>query len=172
MDFTVEQLAGTHLLDKFASGQPYLDLWLREFAHNADRKNLGRTFVWHAGDNEILGYYTLAPTVIDREELPARLGHGSPNRIPAVLLARLALDQRLHGQGLGGELLISALGRIVRAATQVGGRFVVVDAIDDAAVAFYRHYGFRPCPIPGRRLVRKMSDMAAALDSQDARISV
>jgi GNAT superfamily N-acetyltransferase len=166
VEFTVERLAGTHLLDKVDSGQPYLDLWLREFARNVDRKNLGRTFVWHAGDNEILGYYTLAPTVIDREELPARLGRGNPNRIPAVLLARLALDQRLHGQGLGEQLLVSALERIVRAATQVGGRFVVVDAIDDTAAAFYRHYGFRPCPIPGRRLVRKVSDIAAALNGQ------
>ena len=85
IDFTVERRTGTHLLDKFDSGQPYLDLWLREFARNVDRKNLGRTFVWHAGDNEVLGYYTLAPTAIDREELPANLGRGSPNRIPAVL---------------------------------------------------------------------------------------
>jgi GNAT superfamily N-acetyltransferase len=163
IEFTVEQLSGTHLLDKFDSGQPYLDLWLREFARNVDRKNLGRTFVWNVGDSEILGYYTLAPTVIDREELPARLGRGKPNSIPAVLLARLALDQRLRGQGLGEQLLLSALERIVRAATQVGGRFVVVDAIDDAAVAFYRHFGFHLCPIPGRRLVRKVSDIAAAL---------
>jgi len=59
------------------------------------------------------------------------------------------------------------LERIVRASIQVGGRFVVVDAIDDAAVAFYRHYGFHPCPIPGRRLVRKVSDIAAALNGKD-----
>jgi GNAT superfamily N-acetyltransferase len=165
-EFTVERLAEAHLLDKFDSGQPYLDLWLRGFARNADLKNLGRTFVWHAGDNEVLGYYTLAPTVIDREELPAKQGRGSPNRIPAVLLARLALDKRLHGQGLGGQLLVSALERIVRVSTQVGGRFVVVDAVDDAAVAFYCHYGFHRCPIPGRRLVRKVSDIAAALSGQ------
>jgi len=55
-EFTVEQLTGMHLLDKLDSGQPYLDLWPREFARNADRKNLGRTFVWHTGDNEIPGW--------------------------------------------------------------------------------------------------------------------
>lgn len=168
-DFIVEQLTEAHLLDKFDSGQPYLDLWLREFARNVDRKNLGRTFVWHAGDNEVVGYYTLAPTVIECEELPARLGRGSPNRIPAVLLARLALDQRLHGQGLGEQLLISALERIVRASAQVGGRFVVVDAVDEAAVAFYRRYGFHVSPVRGRRLVRKMNDIAAALKGNDTR---
>jgi GNAT superfamily N-acetyltransferase len=157
------RLTGDHDLSTFDSTQPDLNHWLQQHATTADAKGLGRTYVWHRGDNRVLAYYTLSPHLIRREELPARFGRGGPDRIPAILLARLALDRTLHGQGLGGELLYDALSTAVSAATRVGGRYVLVDAIDDKAAAFYLHHGFRTCPVPGRRLVRKMSDIAKAL---------
>jgi GNAT superfamily N-acetyltransferase len=92
------------------------------------------------------------------------LGRGDPDRVPALLLARLALDRTLHGQGLGTELLLDALTRALAASNRVGGRYLVVDAIDDRAVAFYEHHGF--LRVPGsalRRLVRKVSDIEASL---------
>jgi predicted N-acetyltransferase YhbS len=64
--------------------------------------------------------------------------------VPGYLLARLALATPLHGQGLGGELLLDALSRIVEAARISGGRLIVVDALDDHAHAFYRRYDFIP----------------------------
>jgi predicted N-acetyltransferase YhbS len=78
------------------------------------------------------------------------------------LLARLALDQSLHGQGLGGALLADALERIVAATETVAARFVVVDAMDDSAADYYEHHGFRRVP-DTRRLVQKLTDIAAAL---------
>jgi GNAT superfamily N-acetyltransferase len=114
------------------------------------------------GDDRVVAYYTVVAHLIVRGELPRALGHGSPEQIPAVLLARLALDRGLQGKGLGGALLAEALGRIEAATRVVAARFVVVDAIDPRAAAFYRHHGFRP--IPGSpRLVQKLSDVAAAL---------
>jgi GNAT superfamily N-acetyltransferase len=80
-----------------------------------------------------------------------------------VLLARLALDRTLHGQGRGGALLAEALDRVVVATRTVAARFVVVDALDGAAAGFYEHYGFRPIP-ETLRLVQKLSDIAAALE--------
>jgi GNAT superfamily N-acetyltransferase len=80
-----------------------------------------------------------------------------------VLLARLALDRSLHGQGLGGALLAEALQRALSVSETVAARFVVVDALDEDAVGFYVHHGFRR--IPGTlRLLQKMADIAAALD--------
>jgi len=100
--------------------------------------------------------------VIVREELPRSLGRGNPAQIPLVLLARLALGKSLHGQGLGGALLADSLQRVVAATQTVAARFVVVDAIDNAAQSFYAHYGFREIP-SSLRLVQKISDIAAAL---------
>lgn len=110
----------------------------------------------------MLAYYSLTAHLLQREELPRSPGRGGPRQIPAVLLARLALDRSLHGQGLGGALLADALGRVVAATETVAARFVVVDAIDEPAAIFYEYHGFRRIP-DTRRLVQKISDIAAAL---------
>jgi len=80
-----------------------------------------------------------------------------------VLLARLALDRSLHGDGLGGALLAEALARVVGVTDTVAARFVVVDAIDNTAAAFYGHHGFRRIP-ETLRLVQKVADIAASLE--------
>jgi GNAT superfamily N-acetyltransferase len=119
----------------------------------------GRTWVWTTGVDDVVAFFTLAGHVVERAEIPGKLGRGSPDRIPAVLIARLALHETLHGRGLGGTLLADALSRIVAATEMVAARFVVVDAVDDSAAGFYAHYGFQQ--IPGAtRLVRKISDIA------------
>lgn len=48
-------------------------------------------------------------------------------------------------------------------ARQYGARAVVVDVIDDRAVAFYRHHGF--LALEGRRRYRRVSDIERALRS-------
>lgn len=163
--FESEPLGEHHDFSQFDSGQPTLDEWLRRHARQADAKRQGRTYVWHdRGDPLVVAYFTLCPHVLERGELPRRLGRGDPDRIPSILLARLALDRTLHGQGLGTELLLDALSRAVAASNRVGGRYLAVDAIDEQAAAFYEHCGFHRCPGAGiRRLVRKISDIAATL---------
>jgi len=157
-----------HELGTLNSGEPEFDLWLREHAAGAEARRVARTFVWVAADGDpyqVLGYYSLTGHRLVRDVLPKSIGRGSPAEIPAVLLARLALDQAHHGAGAGGALLADALGRIVVATQTVAARFVVVDALHERAATFYEQYGFRR--IPGTlRLVQKLSDIAAAIDLQ------
>ncbi len=158
-----EHLAADHDLDAFSSGVEVLDDWLRRSARHAEAANTGRTFVWvETGSPIVVGYFTLAAHLLRRAEVPAPVGRGSPEAIPAILLARLALDRSRHGQGLGGQLLLDALERAVDASMRAAGRLIVVDAIDDDAARFYAHYGFRACP-GSRRLVRKTSEVSRAL---------
>jgi GNAT superfamily N-acetyltransferase len=93
------------------------------------------------GQSDVLAYFSIAPTQVLASELTHALA-GGYSIVPAYLLARLALDQGLQGQGLGGELLIDALSRIVDASASGGGRLIVVDAIDEGAIAFYQHHDF------------------------------
>lgn len=90
------------------------------------------------------------------------MGRGGPAEIPAVLLARLALDVHLRGEGLGAVLVADALDRIVVATNVVAARLVVVDALAEPVARFYEQLGFRR--IPGsHRLVQKVADIEAAL---------
>jgi GNAT superfamily N-acetyltransferase len=163
--FVSETLADHHLLDQFSFGSDALDIWLQHHARHAQSMRTARTFVWHAGDQVVVAYFSLAAHLVVRSDLPPKVGRGLPDAIPAVLLARLALDRSLHGQGLGGELLLDALSRAVAASGVAAARLVVVDAIDEAAAAFYEHHGFIAVPGNRQRLVQKIGDIAAALGS-------
>ncbi len=158
-----EHLSAHHELERFDSGNETLDVWLRRAARHAEAANTGRTFVWvEPSSPGVVGYFTLAAHLVRRDDVPKSVGHGSPDAIPAILLARLALHRSLQGRGLGSQLLLDALERAVDASARAAARLVVVDAIDDQAAAFYERYGFRARPGP-RHLVRKASEVAAAL---------
>lgn len=144
MHFVCEVLAGGHDVSAFDSTQPMLDDWLQKAARDSDGRNLTRTYVWHAGNNVVVAYYALMPYFLEREMLIRKQARGLPDRISCYLIARLALNRHLHGQRLGSQLLASALTRAAIGAQDLGGRYVVVDAIDDAAASFYRHHGFEP----------------------------
>ena len=155
-----------HDVGALDSGASELDTWFREQAAGAEARRVARTFVWVESQrpDQVRGYYTLTGHRLVRSALPASVGHGSPAEIPAVLLARLALDVSLQGTGMGGVLLADALMRIVTATRTVAARFVVVDARDEVVAAFYEHYGFRRIP-DSMRLVQKVSDIASAMPS-------
>lgn len=160
MVYQSEALNEHHQLTVFDCGKPELNLWLHNSARHAQAMRTCTTTVWHAGDQVVLAYYGLSAHVIERENLPSKIGRGNPNRIPAVLIARLARDISLRGSGLGSVLLADAFKKIGAASDNVAMRFVVVDAIDDEAAKFYENHGFTRTPVTGR-LVRKMSDVMA-----------
>ena len=153
---------GDQDLDGFGCGHDELDAWLLAHARTALGQGT-RTYVLVDGDGLVRGYYAIAPHLLNRAEAPSRLARGAPRQIPAILLAKLAVDRRLHGQGVGADLLVVALTTIVDAARRAGGRVVVVDAIDDSAHSFYEHHDFAPVPGNDRRLVMKLSTAAKAL---------
>jgi GNAT superfamily N-acetyltransferase len=160
--FVSEPIGPQHDCSAFDSGKPALDVWLREHALHARQMRSAATFVWHRGDHVVIAYYSLAAHLIERAEIPPRIGRGSPRQIPSILIARLALEESRQGHGHGGALLADCLSRAVDASERVAARLAVVDAIDDDARRFYEHFGFRAIP-ETNRLLQKMSDIAAAL---------
>jgi GNAT superfamily N-acetyltransferase len=118
--------------------------------------------VWAPEGHAVVGYYAVAPHLVRRQDVPKKIGRGRLEEIPAFLLARLALVERLQGRGLGTALLADALTRIVHAIDLVGGGVIVVDAIDERAARFYERNGFIPTPADAMRLVIKASDVRAS----------
>jgi GNAT superfamily N-acetyltransferase len=161
--FRSERLSAEHALDRFVSGNADLDAWLVQFGLTADRAGTARVRIWLDDDHEVMGYFAIAPHTIRRVEVPPAVGRGSPDTIPAFLLARLAIAEDRQGAGHGGEALVEALTATLGAIGQGGGRLIVVDAIDDRARAFYEHFGFRTLPDVPDRLVMKASTAAASM---------
>jgi ribosomal protein S18 acetylase RimI-like enzyme len=163
--FVSEALTDNHDLTVFDCQNGELNDWLRDSALHARDMGTARTYVWVQESSQIVAaYYSVAPHLVVRETLSKSVGSGSPDQIPAVILARLAIHHTLKGQRLGSQLLLDALELIVAHAREVGGRLVVVDAIDQNAIDFYRHHGFQSIPGNDKRLVQKLSRVAATLN--------
>jgi GNAT superfamily N-acetyltransferase len=163
VSYRVEPLTAGHNLGAFDCGHDALDIWLRQHAERATGHGTRTYLLIEEATGAVAGYFALAPHLLERDDAPRGVGRGAPQRIPAILLAKLALDRGRHGQGLGAELLVHALTTIVAAARSAGGRLIVVDAIDESAASFYRAHDFQPSPTDPRQLIMKLSTAARAL---------
>src|SRR5258707_250791 len=97
-----------------------------------------------------------------REEVGSKFA-GGYSVIPTFVLARLALDQSLHGQGYCTDLLLDAVELVQQAAQFGGGRLIVVDALNEQVARFYHRHSFHPVKGSSLRLVMKMSTAQAIL---------
>ena len=67
-----------------------------------------------------------------------------PDPVPVILLGQLAVDEAYRRRRLGSDLLIDATRRSLVAASVIGARAIVVQAINECARRFYEKFGFRP----------------------------
>lgn len=131
----------------FDCGVHALNEYLQRFAEQHRRKGVGATYVLvdSAAPSSILGYYTLSAAEVDAE----RLGDADRKRlprfpVPCFRMGRLACRSAQRGTGLGRMLLGCAVDRCLQARQQVAAFALIVDAKDDEARRFYRHFGFKP----------------------------
>lgn len=158
-----EPLDARHDIADFDSGKPPLDEWLRQHALANQAKGFTRVMVSCEGQR-VAGFYGLAPTAVPPAQLSRKLRTGRhPDPIPAILLGQLAVDRRYAGRGLGSALLRHALGRCVAAAETIGGRAVIVRAIDREAEAYWASNGFIAAPDDPAILFRSIADIAGWL---------
>jgi GNAT superfamily N-acetyltransferase len=158
-----ERLEATHDLDPFVCGKPMLDHWLKTRALANQARGFTVVIVVHEADR-VVGCYDLAPTAVVPTALPRaiRTGH-PPNPVPCVLLGQLATDIGWAGRGIGTALLRHALTRCLAGAQLIGGRALVVRAIDEDAVAFWGRQGFVQSKDDRFTLFRAIADIEASL---------
>ena len=139
-------MSAEHRLEDFACGETSLDDWLRRRALINQTTGASRTFVVTDESGQVLAYYALAAGAVSHQESPGAIRRNMPEPVPVMVLARLAVDQRLQGQQVGGALLKDALHRAISVAQNIGVRAMLVHALNDRARQFYAHYGFVPSP--------------------------
>ncbi|QGM45948.1 GNAT family N-acetyltransferase [Methylocystis heyeri] len=138
-------LGKQHDRNAFNCGDDDLNTYLKRYARQNHESGGAKCFVAtpRGEPAHILGFYTLCPASIKFDRAPAVMTRGGLGRyeVPVFRLGRLAVDQSLHGRGLGGSLLLRAGERCMMVAEQVGGVAVLIDAKDDRAAQWYESYG-------------------------------
>jgi ribosomal protein S18 acetylase RimI-like enzyme len=160
-----EPIRGKHELESFSCGEESLDIWLHRHARHAEAAGSARTFVTTAPGEQVVGYYALATGQVGPDDATARLLKGQPAKrpVPVLLLARLAVDETLHGLGHGASLLQDALLRCGAVAETVGARAVVAHANEHAS-GFYDRFGFEASPTDPLHRILLMKDLRRFLD--------
>ncbi len=133
--------------EAFDCGEEGLNDFLRRYARQSHELGGAKTFLAIArSDNKtILGFYSLSPASIDYARTPAIIKRGlARHDVPGFRLARLAVDRKAQGQGLGGQLLLAAGKRCLLASAEVGGVVLVIDAKNQRVAAWYASYGALP----------------------------
>jgi GNAT superfamily N-acetyltransferase len=112
----------------------------------------------------IFGYYSMSPSSIAYARTPELVRRGlARHDVPTFRLARLAVDLKVQGQGLGGQLLLSAGERCLLASTEVGGVAILIDAKNGRVAAWYASYGALPLLDAPLSLLLPLTTVAAAL---------
>ncbi|MDO8848930.1 MAG: GNAT family N-acetyltransferase [Coriobacteriia bacterium] len=139
----IRSLERSDVREGFGCGVPAPDRFLERYAwQNQARYRLGVTYV--AVDDatrRLLGYFTIAAASVSAEESSVRAPDGYAE-IPCIRVARLAVDERVQGIGLGSELVRAVLTIALAESERVGCAGVIVDALPEA-VGFYERFGFR-----------------------------
>ena len=129
---------------EFRSGNIDLDRFFQRYAgQNQFRHHIGTTYVAIQRDR-IIGFVTVSSGEITAEKLANSLRRRLPAYpLPILRIARLAVDERFQGHGIGRLLLRAMLEIALEIRDRVGCAGVVVDAKPDA-VTFYSSLGFDP----------------------------
>jgi GNAT superfamily N-acetyltransferase len=158
-----EPLDARHDVSEFSCGKPALDNWLKTRALSNQEKGSTVVIVIHDG-GRVVGYYGLAPTAIVPSAMPRSIRTGQPpDPVPCLLLGQLATDKAWAGRGIGTGLLRHALIRCLAGARLIGGRALVVNALDEEAAEFWRRRGFLPSKDDPLTLFRSIADIAVSL---------
>ena len=137
-------LGRQHDRARFDCGEDALNEYLRRYARQNHASGGAKCFVAStAADPErIIGYYTLSPASVEYSRTPTLVKKGLGRYdVPVFRLGRLAVDISAQRRGMGGALLVCAAKRCIRAATEVGGVALLIDAKSARAARWYEGFG-------------------------------
>ena len=161
-----EPIGKWHDRKAFDCGETALNEFLQRYARKNHEMGGAKTFLAiNAGASKtILGYYSLSPASIAYARTPEFVRRGlARHDVPVFRLARLAVDLKVQGQGLGGQLLLSAGKRCLLASAEVGGVAMLIDAKNARVAAWYASYGALPLLDGPLSLLLPLTTVEAAL---------
>ncbi len=147
----VRELRESDRRENFRSGEHSLDDFFHRYAWANHLNGISRVFVATEEEeaSDVWGYYALSATHVTASQVSGFTEQRLPTYpIPAFLIGKLAVSESRRRQGIGRVLLRHALVRAHRVSREVGAFGVLVHAVNDEVVEFYRRFGFEVMP-PG-----------------------
>jgi ribosomal protein S18 acetylase RimI-like enzyme len=129
----------------FSSGNERVDRYFHTTVSQDVRRNYAASYVLVERDTgKLAGFYTLSSYSVPLNDIAPEWVKKLPRypSVPAVLIGWLGRDRAFRGAGTGTLLLYDAISRIAK--SPVGVHAICADAIDEAAVTFYREHEFLP----------------------------
>ena len=160
-----EPIAKHHDRKAFDCGDAVMNEFLHRYARQSHDAGGAKTFlaIDNADNTMVLGFYSLAPGALAYADTSAMVRRGlARHDVPGFRLARLATHVRVQGKGLGGQLLAAAGRRCLRAAADVGGVILIIDAKNERVADWYGTYGAVPLANTPRTLVMSLATFATA----------
>jgi len=139
-----EPIAKRHNRDAFDCGDAALNEFLRRYARQAHDYGGAKTFLVVPDDDttRVLGFYSVSPASVGFSRTPDVVKRGlARHDVPAFRLGQLAVDRSMQRRELGGQLLLAAGRRCLRASQEVGGVALLIDAKNEAVAGWYASYG-------------------------------
>jgi GNAT superfamily N-acetyltransferase len=152
-----EPLQPDHVVSGFTCGKPELDEWLQKRALANQVSGGTKTHVV-VEEGRVIGYYALANGAVGHSDVRGRNRRNMPDPIPAVILVRMAVDEKHRGIGLGSALLQSAIETTIAAAQTIGIACLIVHAKDEDARNFYQQFDFEPSLTDPLHLILRLVD--------------
>lgn len=140
--FRIEALS-SHDRSAFCCGNDRIDRYFRETVTQDVKRGFAKCFVAvETETDKLAGFYTLTSNSIPLTQIPDDLKKKLPRypTVPVVLISWLGRHIEFKGRGLGDVLMFDAIKTIATA--PIASHAIIVDAIDDGAVEFYRGYRF------------------------------
>ena len=133
-----------HCREGFDCGDLSLNEWLARYAGQNRRRDTAATWVVVDERGVVVGFVCVSMTSVDRSAAPQDLAAGTPRRIPALLIGRLGVDQRVASHGLGTALVAHVLEKAVEINHTAACRAVVVNGLNTHAFRWWVRLGFKP----------------------------
>lgn len=161
------KLSSTDDRSKFACGAEELDIWFQRYAKQNLQANNAVTYVTTTNEGQIAGYYAICSAGVSKEHVPDQFGKRRPQDIPCILLARLAIDKRFQGHGIGRHLFRDAITRAISASEAIGAACLLIHARDSNAKQFYMdQIDLLESPVDELHLILPIKSAASALKQQ------
>jgi GNAT superfamily N-acetyltransferase len=161
-----EAIGKRHDRESFDCGEEALNEFLRRYARKSHELGGAKTFlaIDDSDNKTIVGFYSVSPAAVAYRRTPETVKRGlARHDVPGFRLARLAVDRRFQGQGIGGQLLLAAGRRCLLAAAEVGGVAIVIDAKNERVARWYASFGALPLLDAPLTLLLPLATVEAAL---------